>query len=94
MPPGWRENGIWAMIPKNTCQPIVTLMPGWVCLIPMILKTLRANGRVAGHVSGYDNRRKSGEQGFDDGLYGDVIETIDWSVGQVLKTLKQEGLIG
>lgn len=27
------------------------------------------------------------------GLYGDVIETIDWSVGQVLKTLKQEGLI-
>src|SRR5699024_3780614 len=28
------------------------------------------------------------------GLYGDVIETIDWSVGQVLKTLKQEGLAG
>lgn len=26
------------------------------------------------------------------GLYGDVIETIDWSVGQVLKTLQQEGL--
>ncbi len=26
------------------------------------------------------------------GLYGDVIETIDWSVGQVLKTLKEEGL--
>ncbi len=23
------------------------------------------------------------------GLYGDVIETIDWSVGQILKTLKQ-----
>lgn len=26
------------------------------------------------------------------GLYGDTIETIDWSVGQVLKTLKDEGL--
>lgn len=26
------------------------------------------------------------------GLYGDVIETIDWSVGQVLKTLREEGV--
>jgi arylsulfatase A len=26
------------------------------------------------------------------GFYGDVIEEIDWSVGQVLKTLKEEGL--
>ena len=26
------------------------------------------------------------------GFYGDVIEEIDWSVGQVLKTLKKEGL--
>jgi arylsulfatase A len=26
------------------------------------------------------------------GLYGDVIECIDWSVGQILKTLKQLGL--
>jgi arylsulfatase A-like enzyme len=26
------------------------------------------------------------------GLYGDVIEEIDWSVGQVLKTLKEEKL--
>ena len=26
------------------------------------------------------------------GLYGDVIEEIDWSVGQILKTLKDEGL--
>jgi arylsulfatase A len=26
------------------------------------------------------------------GLYGDVIEELDWSVGQVLKTLKDEGL--
>ncbi|MGM0531639.1 MAG: sulfatase family protein [Bacteroidota bacterium] len=26
------------------------------------------------------------------GIYGDVIEEIDWSVGEVLKTLKEEGL--
>lgn len=26
------------------------------------------------------------------GLYGDVIQEIDWSVGQVLETLKEEGL--
>ena len=26
------------------------------------------------------------------GLYGDVIEEIDWSVGEILKTLKKEGL--
>lgn len=26
------------------------------------------------------------------GLYGDVIEEIDWSVGQVMKTLKDEGI--
>lgn len=26
------------------------------------------------------------------GFYGDVVEEIDWSVGQVLKTLKEEGL--
>ncbi len=26
------------------------------------------------------------------GLYGDVIETIDWSVGRVLETLKKQGL--
>lgn len=26
------------------------------------------------------------------GLYGDVIEEIDWGVGQILKTLKEEGL--
>ncbi len=26
------------------------------------------------------------------GIYGDVIEEIDWSVGQVLQTLKKEGL--
>nr|WKN34051.1 sulfatase [Tunicatimonas sp. TK19036] len=26
------------------------------------------------------------------GLYGDVVETIDWSVGQVLQTLEDEGL--
>lgn len=26
------------------------------------------------------------------GLYGDVIEEIDWSVGEILRTLKEEGL--
>jgi arylsulfatase A-like enzyme len=26
------------------------------------------------------------------GIYGDVIEEIDWSVGQILKTLQEEGL--
>ena len=26
------------------------------------------------------------------GLYGDVIEEIDWSVGEILNTLKKEGL--
>jgi arylsulfatase len=26
------------------------------------------------------------------GLYGDVIEEIDWSVGEIMKTLKKEGL--
>jgi arylsulfatase A-like enzyme len=28
----------------------------------------------------------------DAGLYGDVIETIDWSVGQVLQALEKQGL--
>ncbi len=28
------------------------------------------------------------------GIYGDVIEEIDWSVGQILRTLKEEGLAG
>jgi arylsulfatase A-like enzyme len=26
------------------------------------------------------------------GLYGDVIETLDWSVGEILRTLKEQGL--
>lgn len=26
------------------------------------------------------------------GLYGDVIETIDWTIGELLKTLKEQGL--
>lgn len=26
------------------------------------------------------------------GLYGDTIETLDWSVGEILKTLREEGL--
>jgi arylsulfatase A-like enzyme len=28
------------------------------------------------------------------GLYGDVIETIDWSAGEILKTVKEQGLDG
>jgi arylsulfatase A-like enzyme len=28
------------------------------------------------------------------GLYGDVIQTIDWSVGQVIQTLEEEGITG
>ncbi|OHX64644.1 sulfatase family protein [Flammeovirga pacifica] len=28
----------------------------------------------------------------EDGFYGDVIEELDWSVGEVLKTLQEEGL--
>ncbi|MBB6463679.1 sulfatase family protein [Flammeovirga kamogawensis] len=28
----------------------------------------------------------------EDGFYGDVIEELDWSVGEVLKTLKKEGI--
>ncbi len=28
----------------------------------------------------------------DAGLYGDVIETVDWSVGQVLSTLEEQGM--
>ena len=27
-----------------------------------------------------------------EGIYGDVVEEIDWSVGEILKTLKQHGL--
>ena len=30
----------------------------------------------------------------DAGLYGDVIEEIDWSVGRILDTLEEEGLAG
>lgn len=28
------------------------------------------------------------------GLYGDVVETLDWSVGEILSTLKSEGIDG
>jgi arylsulfatase A len=34
-------------------------------------------------------KQKSGR-----GLYGDVVEELDWSVGQVLDTLRQQGLAG
>jgi arylsulfatase A-like enzyme len=35
---------------------------------------------------------KTFEGNSERGLYGDVIEEIDWSVGQILSTLKKEGL--
>jgi arylsulfatase A-like enzyme len=38
------------------------------------------------HTSGQFRGRSRG------GLYGDVIETIDWSVGMILQVLEQEGL--
>src|SRR5690606_39614734 len=28
------------------------------------------------------------------GLYGDVIEELDWSVGQIIKTLEDQGIAG
>lgn len=37
-------------------------------------------------------RSKEFEGKSERGLYGDVIEEIDWSVGQILKTLEQNGL--
>ena len=42
------------------------------------------------HVPLYGSQQFSGKSG--KGLYGDVIQEIDWSVGEVMKTLKAEGL--
>ena len=42
------------------------------------------------HIPLFSNKDFSGKS--ERGLYGDVIEEIDWSVGQILKTLKAEGL--
>jgi uncharacterized sulfatase len=42
------------------------------------------------HVPLYVSNQFSGQS--DAGLYGDVVETIDWSVGQVLATLERLGL--
>lgn len=42
------------------------------------------------HIPLYTNARFEGSS--KRGLYGDVIEEIDWSVGQVLQTLKEVGL--
>lgn len=42
------------------------------------------------HVPLYVSNRFSGQS--DAGLYGDVVETIDWSVGEVLATLERLGL--
>jgi arylsulfatase A len=42
------------------------------------------------HVPLYGSQQFAGKSG--KGLYGDVIQEIDWSVGEVMKTLKAEGL--
>jgi len=42
------------------------------------------------HVPLYVSNQFSGQS--DAGLYGDVVETIDWSVGEVLETLESLGL--
>ena len=42
------------------------------------------------HVPLYVSNQFSGQS--DAGLYGDVVETIDWSVGEVLATLERLGL--
>lgn len=42
------------------------------------------------HVPLYVSNRFSGQS--EAGLYGDVVETIDWSVGEVLATLERLGL--
>lgn len=42
------------------------------------------------HIPLFSNKNFTGKS--DRGLYGDVIEEIDWSVGEIFKTLKSEGL--
>ncbi len=42
------------------------------------------------HIPLFSNKDFAGKS--DRGLYGDVIEEIDWSVGEIFKTLKSEGL--
>jgi arylsulfatase A-like enzyme len=42
------------------------------------------------HVPLFASSRFSGQS--SRGLYGDVVEELDWSVGQVLETLRKEGL--
>ena len=42
------------------------------------------------HVPLYPGKAHQGQS--RRGLYGDVIEEIDWSVGEILKTLKKQGL--
>ena len=42
------------------------------------------------HVPLYASQRFRGTSAR--GLYGDVVETIDWGVGEILKALRQEGL--
>lgn len=42
------------------------------------------------HIPLFSNKDFAGKS--ERGLYGDVIEEIDWSVGEIFKTLKAEGL--
>lgn len=42
------------------------------------------------HIPLYTNARFEGSS--KRGLYGDVVQEIDWSVGEVLKTLREQGL--
>lgn len=42
------------------------------------------------HVPLFVSDKRAGK--CEQGLYGDVIQEIDWSVGQIMETLKQEGL--
>ncbi|MCX7826850.1 MAG: sulfatase-like hydrolase/transferase, partial [Verrucomicrobiae bacterium] len=44
------------------------------------------------HVPLFASERFSGKSAR--GLYGDVVEELDWSAGQVLQTLRDEGLAG
>ncbi|UBM59919.1 sulfatase [Marinilongibacter aquaticus] len=42
------------------------------------------------HIPLFNNKKFAGTS--DRGLYGDVVEEIDWSVGQIFETLRAEGL--
>ena len=42
------------------------------------------------HIPLYTSKKFKGKS--LNGIYGDVIQEIDWSVGQVINTLRQQGL--